>query len=191
MRLRDGMVLYHGSYAAVQYPDLAKCAPGKDFGRGFYLTSGEEQARRFIRTSLKKARGVGAVSAGQTHGYVSSFRLNGAEGLSVFEFRTADVEWLRYVASNRRPEIAQRLMAEAQVGPDGADVIVGKIANDTTNAVITTCLNGLYGGIETESAANIAIGMLLPNRLKDQLCFRTERALGCLVLEDVTRNDVR
>lgn len=33
MSLRDGMLLYHGSYAAIDKIELNKCAPGKDFGR--------------------------------------------------------------------------------------------------------------------------------------------------------------
>lgn len=39
MELRDGMILYHGSYCEIKTPDLAKCADFKDFGKGFYLTS--------------------------------------------------------------------------------------------------------------------------------------------------------
>ena len=38
MKLVDGMLLYHGSYTPVEVVDLAKCAAGKDFGRGFYVT---------------------------------------------------------------------------------------------------------------------------------------------------------
>ena len=37
LELKDGFVLYHGSYCEVKEPDLAKCAKRKDFGQGFYL----------------------------------------------------------------------------------------------------------------------------------------------------------
>ena len=37
--LDDGMLLYHGSYCEVVSPDLQKCAPYKDFGKGFYVTT--------------------------------------------------------------------------------------------------------------------------------------------------------
>ena len=50
--LKDGFVLYHGSYCEVKEPDLAKCAKRKDFGQGFYLTTSKEQAESFLRTSL-------------------------------------------------------------------------------------------------------------------------------------------
>ena len=32
LELKDGFVLYHGSYCEVKEPDLAKCAKRKDFG---------------------------------------------------------------------------------------------------------------------------------------------------------------
>ena len=48
MKLKDGMMLYHGSYTSVQNIDLTKCAAGK----GFYVTADELQAKNFIRTSL-------------------------------------------------------------------------------------------------------------------------------------------
>ena len=37
LELKDGFVLYHGSYCEVKAPDLGKCAKRKDFGQGFYL----------------------------------------------------------------------------------------------------------------------------------------------------------
>ena len=46
LELKDGFVLYHGSYCEVKAPDLAKCAKRKDFGQGFYLTTSKEQAER-------------------------------------------------------------------------------------------------------------------------------------------------
>ena len=46
LKLKDGFVLYHGSYCEVKEPDLAKCAKRKDFGQGFYLTTSKDQAIR-------------------------------------------------------------------------------------------------------------------------------------------------
>ena len=71
-----------------------------------------------------------------------------------------------------------------------AEIIIGKIANDTTNPTITAWLSGLYGPVEQEQSANIAVELLLPNRLKDQYCFRTQQAVNCLTLEEVYNYDV-
>ena len=45
--LKDGFVLYHGSYCEVKEPDLAKCAKRKDFGQGFYFNHIKGAGRKF------------------------------------------------------------------------------------------------------------------------------------------------
>ena len=42
-QLTSDLLLYHGSYCIVENPDLQKCAFYKDFGQGFYLTTGRER----------------------------------------------------------------------------------------------------------------------------------------------------
>lgn len=187
MSLCDGMVLFHGSYAPIGEISLEKCATGKDFGRGFYLTSDKEQARAFIRTSLAKAKRIGIVTPDHQHGYVSAFRFRAPElPLDVFEFPTANPQWLRFVAINRRKNLADRLSNSLDAALLNADVVIGKIANDATNPVITAYLNGIYGAPQSAEATNIAISLLLPDRLKDQYCFLTERAVECLQLIGVS-----
>ena len=85
MKLKDGMLLYYGSYAYVEEIDLAQCVEGKDFGKGFYLTSDPNQARSFIRSSIIKARNSGQIPFSQNFGYVSSFRFSYPK--EVFLFR--------------------------------------------------------------------------------------------------------
>ena len=63
------------------------------------------------------------------------------------------------------------------------DIISGKIANDATNITITAYLDGLYGEIGSDTADTICISLLLPERLQDQYCFRTENALKTLKFE--------
>ena len=59
--LKDGFVLYLGSYCEVKEPDIAKCTKRKDFGQGFYLTTSKEQAESFLRTSIVKAIATGTI----------------------------------------------------------------------------------------------------------------------------------
>lgn len=40
------MILYHGSNVIIENIDLTRSKPNKDFGKGFYLSSDEEQAFR-------------------------------------------------------------------------------------------------------------------------------------------------
>ena len=61
IELKDGMLLYHGSYTGISRIDLDKCTHGLDFGKGFYLTSSFEQAYAYVPLSVKKAVRLGVV----------------------------------------------------------------------------------------------------------------------------------
>ena len=63
MKLKDGMLLFHGSYTPVEKIDLERCVKGKDFGRGFYLTSDLNQTRNFIRSSILKRQLISLLSS--------------------------------------------------------------------------------------------------------------------------------
>ena len=178
MTLRDGLVLYHGSYVEVPRPDLSKCARFKDFGQGFYLTTSARQARNFVALSVRKAQDRGDVRAVPGKGFVSSFVVEGEalDYLRVLEFQNADSEWLACVVAHRRrrsfPELVSRYAHY--------DVIAGKIANDRTNITLALYMDGIFGPVGSPDAARACIAQLVPERLKDQYCFRSARALGCL-----------
>ena len=46
------MRLYHGSNVVIESINLAMCRPYKDFGKGFYLTDIEEQAKQSLVVSV-------------------------------------------------------------------------------------------------------------------------------------------
>lgn len=188
MRLTSGMLLYHGSYAPINEIDLEKCVAGKDFGRGFYLTEDEMQARNFIKNSLRKAKTVGRISEEQTYGYVTVFRYREpAEMIPSYVFDSAGKEWLWFVSLNRRSELAGKFRKILDKDLLNAEIVVGKIANDTTNPTIMAYLDGLYGDVMQETAVNFAVGQLRTDRLKNQVCFLSKRAVSCLELVEVKR----
>ena len=189
MKVKDGMLLFHGSYTSVRKIDLSMCMEGKDFGSGFYLTSNVAQAKGFIRTSLLKAQRIGNAPFNQNYGFVSSFRYN-KDNLKIFEFKDTGREWLWFIAQNRRPSLSKSLAGRVDPEVFRADVVIGKVANDKTNPTITAYLNGLYGDILSERAVNFAIEELLPNQLEDQFCFRTEKAVSCLVFQEARKYDI-
>lgn len=174
--LEAGMTLYHGSYCVVESPDLDKCARFKDFGQGFYLTSSKGQALNFARISASKARSRGSIPAQERFAHVSSFEVTDVAGLETFSFDSANVEWLHCIVAHRRSnafdEIRHRMSAY--------DVVSGKIANDDTNATILAYMGNVFGQMGSEQADNICISLLLPERLQDQFCFRSEKSLSKL-----------
>lgn len=173
MIIEAGKRLYHGSYTIVDKPDLLKCGAGKDFGRGFYLTTDIEQARRFVKSSIGKASKNGLCDKKQNKGYVSVFEFDDVVNIECYEFETADREWLHCVAMHRR----DGLFSEQLKKWNGYKVIAGKIANDNTNQVITAYINGVYGEVGSDIADRTAIGLLMPEKLTDQICIRTEDVL--------------
>lgn len=188
MKLVDGMLVYHGSYTPVEVVDLAKCAAGKDFGRGFYVTADKVQARNFIKTSLLKAKRLKQIPETQNFGYVTCYKYNAPkENIPIFEFEEANQEWLWFISLNRRNRLAKSLAPLLSKEIFKGEIIVGKIANDTTNPVITAYLNELYGEITDKEAAKMAISLLLPHRLKDQYCFLSQRAVSCLEVVEVKK----
>ena len=187
-KLKDGMLLFHGSYTIVKNIDLGKCGNAKDFGKGFYLTSNPNQARAFIKSSVRKALSAGDVSLDQNYGYVSSFRYHEpAGGIETYEFSTTDREWLWFIAQNRRERLAKQLLARIDPQIFRAEIAIGKVANDNTNATIIAYLGGLYGDIESDEAVDDAIKRLMPDKLEDQFCFLTENAIRCLEFQEARK----
>ena len=174
--LVDGTVLYHGSYCAVREPDLAKCAKYKDFGQGFYLTTDIEQARSFAKISLRHALDGGKVNADQKFGVVSSFVFNRNGEIREKIFPVADTSWLHCVVGHRRKSSFEDIVQECQ----RYDIIGGKIANDATNLTIAAYMLGAYGTVDSKEADDLCISLLIPERLKNQYCFRTNESLLCL-----------
>lgn len=174
--LRDGITLYHGSFCAVSKPDLSKCSKYKDFGQGFYLTTDIDQARAFSKISLSHALENGDVNSLQKYGIVSSFIFTKNSELQVKIFPEADADWLHCVVGHRRKQSFKNVVQECQK----YDIIGGKIANDATNLTIATYMLGAYGSIGSKEADEMCISLLIPERLKDQYCFRTRESLQCL-----------
>ncbi|WP_044959546.1 DUF3990 domain-containing protein [Butyrivibrio sp. WCD2001] len=177
MIIEVGKPWYHGSYTIVDKPDLAKCLEGKDFGRGFYLTTDDNQAKRFVKSSIGKAIKNGAENVEEDRGYLNVYNHSELEGIEVFEFPTADRDWLHCVAAHRK----SNLLKDEVKKWEAYDIIAGKIANDATNQVITAYINGLYGAVGSDTADETAIRLLMPEKLTDQICIRTEKALERLI----------
>lgn len=176
LTLTDGILLYHGSYAEVSKIDLRRCKPGKDFGRGFYVTTSYEQAKNFVPLSINNQVNKRKLPSNYSIGYISIFRFHTATDVTIRIFESADKDWLHFVASNRKGSLFPTVRRMFK----NFDIIGGKIANDQTARTLQIYTSGGYGEPGSQTADNIAITTLLPNRLEDQFCFRSRRALQTL-----------
>ena len=155
------MLLYHGSNIVVREPKILKSQRFLDFGAGFYLTSDFEQAQKWaVRTTARRENGTPTVS-------VFEIGDNYAEVLKVLKFGKPDREWLRYITAHRtgNPPV------------DDYDMVVGPVANDQAIRTVNNYLKGYF-------PEEVAIKLLLPQKLKDQYLFRTEKALSLLAFKE-------
>ena len=156
------MILYHGSNVAVAKPRLLKVQRPLDFGPGFYTTSDIEQASKWAeRTARIRQEGAPLVSVYEVDDDL-------LVRLKVLSFDSANKEWLCFVAANRR-----------SLPLDGDwDIVSGPVANDQTMPTLMLFLDGFLSEEE-------AIARLLPQKLKDQLVFKTWAAIATLRCTEV------
>ena len=150
------MLLYHGSNIRIEKPKLIPARRYLDFGPGFYLTSDLEQAKKWaLHTRNIHENGVPTIS-------VFEFDIQVQAQLDVLAFDSPDRNWLKFVVANRSGKETRQY-----------DIVLGPVANDQTIRTVNDFINGYL----TE---DIAIQLLLPQKLKDQYAFKTEKALNNL-----------
>lgn len=153
------MRLYGGGTSAVRRPDIPESSRNLDFGRGFYTTSSEDQARRWAE-KVSQARNGPAILNHYGFDDTEAFR-----SLEVIRFERPTVEWLDFIISNRRGICEQEY-----------DMAIGPVANDTIYATLA----GYDAGIYTKEEA---VSRLRPEALHDQYLFHTPESLEFLVFE--------
>jgi len=123
------MILYHGSNVAIEKIDLTASRPGKDFGKGFYLSAEKEQAMELAESKVKFLGGDPVVTAFE---FDESALTNGQ--LNVKTFDGYSEEWAKFVYDNRENFSDTPL--------HDFDIIYGPIANDNVGAQIRAFKGG-------------------------------------------------
>jgi hypothetical protein len=152
------MTLYHGSYKAVETPDLSLSRKNLDFGAGFYTTVNRDQAVDFARKV--------AIRKGQTNSFVSiyTFDLDVNEPrLNVLRFQAPEKLWLDFVHHNRHGTYTG----------GNYDLIIGPVANDDVFATLLVYEQGILNVEQTLEALKV-------KNLYSQFVFKTNKALAFL-----------
>jgi hypothetical protein len=149
------MILYHGSYTAVEKPDLSFCRRATDFGQGFYTTNIKEQAIKWTE-NFAKNQGSGVISIYEFLKPVDKF----PKEIRLLEFNTHSKRWLDFVT-------ACRLCKPVD---DNYDLIIGGVANDKVFDTLTLYFDGVI--LEAE-----AIRRLRYNKPNFQYCFKTQEII--------------
>lgn len=123
------MILYHGSNMAIDVIDLSRSRPGKDFGKGFYLSADRMQA---VEMAESKAAFLGGEPIVTEFEFDSDIMVSGQLNIKTFPAYTE--EWAKFVYENRENFTETPL--------HDYDIIYGPIANDKVGAQIRNYKSG-------------------------------------------------
>ncbi|MDR1204361.1 MAG: DUF3990 domain-containing protein [Peptococcaceae bacterium] len=148
------MILYHGSWCAIESPDVSFSRDNVDFGKGFYTTPFKEQARKWAER-LKRPKGASVLSVYELDD--SAF-----ETLNILEFDSYSKAWLEFITDCRKGNPAS----------GEYDIISGSVADDK---VFDTIEKYLRDYITWEKA----LSRLRYERPNWQYCFKKQTAIDC------------
>lgn len=153
------MIVYHGSSETVKQPDVRHSYRALDFGRGFYVTSIQEQAERWAKRKADLTGGQAIVNR-----YIMS---DDKMGLHVKSFDDDLSEWIDFVCDCR----------DGKTTYQQYDLIIGKVADDKVFRVVDMYHSGIW---DRERALREI--KAYPNY--DQIAFITQNAIERLLVFD-------
>lgn len=151
------MICYHGSDTIIDTPKILEAKRPLDFGGGFYVTTNEEQAKKWaIKVAYRNNTNHKCVNRYE-------FDVNKAkEELTVIHFEAADEKWLDFICNNRSGKHTGEY-----------DIVIGPVADDRVYRVVVEYENG---DVDKETA----LKNLKTEALCDQILLHTEKALEYL-----------
>lgn len=120
------MIVYHGTTETIERPDVKHSKRFLDFGKGFYLTTFEEQAKKWaIRKGMRQEK-TAIVNIYNMDENWDDFR--------VLSFEKENEKWLEFVCACRKGE---PLNAEY-------DIVIGNVADDDVFKTVDMYFRGLW-----------------------------------------------
>lgn len=162
------MRLYHGSNVVIESINLAMCRPYKDFGKGFYLTDIEEQAKQMAK---RVSRIYGGSPVINTFEIQDDFRKISDIKIKDFGIQTTE-EWAKFVMSNRNRTFTDE--ANTLCNKDNKyDIVIGPVADDNMALLFRQYENEI---IDFETLLK---GMIY-KKTSSQYSFHTEKGIRLL-----------
>lgn len=144
------ITLYHSSNVSVHRPDTLHSRDNLDFGKGFYLTTIQEQALRYANRFARRNQ----------EAWLNKYELDyNPQEWNILTFDSYDAKWLEFISRCR-----------SGMDDSNYDMVIGGIANDK---VIRT-LDRYFAG---EISAEYALGLLKYEKPNIQYCIRSQKML--------------
>ena len=120
------MIVYHGTTEIIEKPDVIHSKKYLDFGRGFYLTSFEDQAKKWaLRRGLRQEKAA-IVNVYELEENLKDFK--------VLSFEKENEQWLDFVCACRKGEPINK----------DYDIIIGNVADDDVFKTVDMYFRGLW-----------------------------------------------
>lgn len=162
------MRLYHGSNVVIESINLAMCRPYKDFGKGFYLTDIEEQAKQMAK---RVSRIYGGSPVVNTFEIQDDFRKISDIKIKDFGIQTTE-EWAKFVMNNRNRTSTDEANTLCNKD-DKYDIVIGPVADDNMALLFRQYENEI---IDFETLLK---GMIY-KKTSSQYSFHTEKGIRLL-----------
>ena len=148
------MILYHGSYTAIEKPDLTFSRLRTDFGKGFYTTPHLGQAINWTAHFKQKGKKAIVSFYGFLERPIDDIL---PETINILEFDTHSIEWLNFITACRLGKPVDEKW----------DLVMGGVANDKVFDVLQLYFDG-------QILAEEAIRRLRYNKPNFQYCFKDQ-----------------
>ena len=150
------MRVYHGTTEEIKNPDVNHSKKYLDFGKGFYLTTYESQAKKWaLRKSMRQNK----------EAIVNIYELKEDwDGFKVLSFEEENEKWLEFVCACRRGE---NLNADY-------DIIIGNVADDDVFKTVDMYFRGLWDKQKV-------LEELRYYKMNNQICLVSQNAIDQLL----------
>ena len=162
------MKLYHGSNVVIESINLAMCRPYKDFGKGFYLTDIEEQAKQMAKRMSRIYGGSPVVNIFEIQ---DDFRKMSDIKIKDFGIQTTE-EWAKFVMNNRNRAFTDEVNTLCNKD-NKYDIVIGPVADDNMALLFRQYENEI---IDFETL----LKGLIYKKTSSQYSFHTEKGIRLL-----------
>ena len=150
------MIVYHGSIEILKNPDVMHSKMYLDFGQGFYLTTFENQAKKWAARKGMRQKKTPIVNV-----YEMSEEW---QNLKVLSFEKENEEWLDFVCACRKGEPLNKEY----------DIIIGNVADDDVFKTVDMYFRGLWDKKKVLSE-------LRYYKMNNQICIVNQETLNRLL----------
>ena len=150
------MIVYHGSTEIIEKPDVIHSKKYLDFGKGFYITSFENQEKKWaVRKGMRQEKTA----------LVNIYEMSEDwSDLRVLTFEKENEKWLDFVCACRKGEAINK----------DYDIIVGNVADDDVFKTVDMYFRGLW---EKEKV----LEELRYYKMNDQICIVNQETLDHVI----------